>query len=64
MLNLSHWATFDIYILGIENGELTLNKFTRSAWVTESLGPNLLLGNEFLDIYGVGIDYVTKTANM
>jgi hypothetical protein len=62
--NLSYWATFDIYLPGVENGGPTLNKFTHSAWVAESLGPNLLLGNGFLDAYGAKIDYETKLAHL
>ncbi|KAL2137451.1 hypothetical protein VTI28DRAFT_9682 [Corynascus sepedonium] len=54
------WATFDIYLPGLEDDKLTLIKFTRTAWVVDSLGPNLLLGNEFLDEYNANIDYQDK----
>ncbi|KAK4121142.1 hypothetical protein N657DRAFT_118591 [Parathielavia appendiculata] len=37
-LRVSEWATFDMYLPGMEDGKPTLCKFTRSAWVTDSLG--------------------------
>jgi hypothetical protein len=44
----------------VENGKKTLYKFTRSAWVIDTLGPNLLLRNDFMDPYKAVMDYGTK----
>ena len=39
------------------------NKFTRSAWFVDSLGANLLLGNESLDSYKGHLNCEHKTAS-
>ncbi|KAK4232760.1 hypothetical protein C8A03DRAFT_39612, partial [Achaetomium macrosporum] len=60
----SEWATFDIYVPGFENGEHTMTKFTRSAWIIDSLPANLLLGADFLDPYKAVINYENKVATL
>ncbi|KAK3683310.1 hypothetical protein B0T22DRAFT_483178 [Podospora appendiculata] len=57
MLNLSEWATFDIFLVGSKGNSPTLMKVNKSAWVVDSLEPNMLLGNDFLHPYQANIDY-------
>ncbi|EAQ84379.1 hypothetical protein CHGG_08393 [Chaetomium globosum CBS 148.51] len=64
ILKLKEWATFSLYLPGIENGKKTLFKFTRGAWVIDKLLPNLLLGNDFMDPYRANIDYDTKIVHL
>lgn len=64
LLGLNQWATFTIHLLGLQNGKPTLMKFKRSAWVVDYLDPNLLLGNEFLDLYKADIDYGTRQVRL
>ena len=63
-MRLSQWATFTIYLVGSDNGQATLMKFRRSAWVVPNLAPNLLLGNDFMDPYKADIDYGTKEVRL
>jgi uncharacterized CHY-type Zn-finger protein len=59
---LSEWATFEIYLPGYNGkNQLTLMKFTKSAWVVDDLQPNLLLANDFTTPYNANIDYETTT---
>jgi hypothetical protein len=59
---LSGWATFEIYLPGYnDKSQLTLMKFTKSAWVVDDLQPNLLLANDFTTPYNANIDYETTT---
>ncbi|KAK4236653.1 hypothetical protein C8A03DRAFT_35444, partial [Achaetomium macrosporum] len=58
------WATFTLYLPGFENGKPTMLKFTRSAWVVDSLPANLLMGAEFLDPYKANINYDAKIASL
>ncbi|EAQ86812.1 hypothetical protein CHGG_08065 [Chaetomium globosum CBS 148.51] len=64
ILKLKEWATFSLYLPGVENGKKTLFKFTRGAWVIDNLLPNLLLGNDFMDPYRANIDYDTKIVHL
>lgn len=63
-MRLKEWATFDIYLPGIEDDQPTLVKFQHSAWVVDSLAPNLLLGTDFLDPYEAIIDYGRQKATL
>ena len=63
-IRLSQWATFTIYLVGSDNGQATLIKFRRSAQVMPNLIPNLLLGNDFIDLYKADIDYGTKEVRL
>ena len=63
-IRLSQWATFTIYLVGSNNGQATLIKFRRLAQVIPNLTPNLLLGNDFIDLYKADIDYGTKEVRL
>lgn len=61
---LEEKASFSLYIPGTTFGQAKTGILDVCAWITEDLGPNLLVGNEFLYEHGFVVDYPRMTSRI
>jgi DNA polymerase sigma len=45
-----------------ENGKPIMVEFIKSAFISKTLDINILLANDFLELYGANVNYETKIA--
>lgn len=63
-VTLSKQASFPLFIKGTIEGVIHLAKVMVSAWVTDTLAPGLLLGNEFLWTFKVSMNLTAETLTL